>query len=271
MLYLLNRMLTYHQRPRGQRVMTGKEVALVLLAIPLLMSAGMAWSGHDSPESQRIGLIIFFTALSLALLIGAFYLRELLQVGKPDLMPDILAQISPTGAILRAGDVDFIRESSHSGMNLHVQFAFQNLYDAPTRLTVKLSPATGREHLLYAVPPMTMEVPGGAVVATRLTLPLRESGRAVSFGVNVTAKTHGGRRVRFAKRPHLTIPTSPLLIVVALIGSGAHGHPHVLHGDAGSGFTVHPQTTPPPADSVASVPLQWEPIVLWSPTASESR
>jgi hypothetical protein len=246
----------------GDKPLTWQQVVIVLLCLPLL--AGIPMMFVPERGAREIGMVILLFDVPL---IAFMYWWHRTVHNRPDVEPDVLAQVCNPKGLLHVGDAHLYVGGGLTGDSLLLTVLAQNLFDAENDVDVALRVDKGSQFLGGSVPTLTLRLPPSAVAGARLAVPVRRGKKRgeVKLAILAASKARGGNKVRFARRTALSKKVNPgLTVALAVTGT--------FYGGGGTFLTVQ---IPPGAPEeladlrgvggAAPAGLRWEGDAVWVP------
>jgi hypothetical protein len=240
----------------GKKPLTWQQVLIVLLCIVLFVGLILAFGANIDPPQRRTGGYILAVTITLIVALAVWHVRA---NNRPDIQPDILAQIVDKRAILQAGSGAHVWLSTTQEQGvLIILCLFQNLIDAETHVEIDLQPDQGGKFVGF-VPVLSAILNPSQVGRASICVPLRpvDQPSTLRFVIRATSRAQKGERVRFARRTAVTKRVSPALTGALLLA----GH---YHGGGGTFLNVALQPFSPTAPLPRPAPREWELASLWN-------
>ena len=234
--------------------MNWRETLMVFLGLGLLPCAIFAWGGNI-PDEYRAGSTLLFSVILMALA-GLGWWNWRLQ-SKPDIFPDVLAQIANPRSIFEVGSTHFtLGINQHEGRRRAVCLV-QNLVDSPNRFSLSMSAkGSGSRFLKNPIPNLELVLPPAGVAKAIIDLPLKEATATADLAIRISAASAtepGGRRIRFKRRNAVTKAVNPAL-TVSLLAAGVL----VTGGGVLIELELNPTDGPGVDDAHWTVDVIWE-------------
>jgi hypothetical protein len=245
----------------GGKPLTWQQVLAILVFIACFAFVVMAFGqGADLDPVRGIGRygIAVCAPVFVALLVWHWRATH-----RPDLEPDVLAQLVPPLSQMQVGRAHLFVSGQQDGRGVHLLVLVQNLCDGDGELRLNLRPKTSRGGGRLIVPELRCQVPGTALLAARILVGVGPMDRPRTVQAYVDASfSSSGRQVRFGRRSAVTQRVSPAL-TAGLLLTGA-----VVAG-GGTLLTLQLQPLPSQPDAADAAPqpeqYAWDAQVLWSP------
>jgi hypothetical protein len=261
MSHVANRPLTWQQI---LAVVLGSIVAFMLI-LTVLAFAGLAF--------WRYRHVFPVVAAVLAAPVPLFVAWHYVVHHRADTEPDLLARLCDPEQVLHAGDAHLCVTGGVEGEALVVVVLVQNLFAAENEVRVTLGPEAGGHLLRSPLLPLRIDVGPAGVVAAQVRIPLRTPAgpEQVKLGISAwsragPAETGPARKVRFARRTALALPTDADVLIGAL-GRDVRRGLAVARAVMARHATF--QVEPRPRTAGRGKPCEtWRVEALWSPGES---
>jgi hypothetical protein len=205
----------------GDKPLTWQQVLIVLLGFVFAVASVMLFAPSVGDDVRHGAAAVAPTSAILIVLLYRWHVKA---NTRPDLEPDVLATLVDASDILQVGATHFAIVGNPDG---RLSVFVQNLYDSRTAFGLRLLPTKGRDLLVAVVPALDVSVPPSTVVEFTLALPLKTVSTPswLKLAIEATARTDGGRKVRFARRTAATrrvrgITTAAVALIGAVYGGG---------------------------------------------------
>ena len=238
----------------GDRPITWQQAVAVFAGISSFAFFVLMFAvGADAEACHRIAWIGF--PISVAILVGS--LRwHLWRVGRPDLVPDILAQMVPTYQILQLGRCHLYMTVRPSRGSVEIETFVQNMTDGLGTLRLQFKPSFALWGNSPVIPDLDCEVPPAAVIHVHGRFRCNFN-RAKAKKLYLEGKFHSaGNQVRFARRTALTKRMNVLMCISAA----------VLHFHQGGAIFIQISNDGIACeDEAIDMDAQWTASLIWAP------
>jgi hypothetical protein len=239
----------------GERPVTWQQAVSVLAAFAVGIFAILMFSeGEGAQELHRsasVGLLLSTAVLAI------FTYWHFHRIRKPDLVPDILAQMVPVDQIRQIGRCHLYIAVRPRGVGVEVGVFAQNLTDGLGTLRLRFVPTFSIIGRSIVIPELECDVPPAAVVHAHGCF-ASDYDRSSTQRLYAEGEFYSaGKQIRFARRSVITKRMSLFLS----LGLGLTGHYHRRGG-------VYIEIGPDPAnsaDQAVDFNGQWTTSLTWSP------
>jgi hypothetical protein len=242
-------------RAIGERPMTWQQAVAVLAVIPTFLFVILLFAEGEDAQRLRHSAWLGLPASAAAVIF--FTLWHFRRIRRPDLFPDILAQMVPQEQILQVGRCHLYIAARPCGIGVEVGVFIQNLTDGLGILRLQFKPPFSVWGRSVIIPELECEVPPGAVIHAHGRFASdfdRSSVQKVYLEGNFYST---GKQVRFARRSVITRRMNPLLNLGLLLASHYH-----RRGGVYIEITPDAQVS---GDETVDFDEQWTTSLIWSP------
>ena len=239
----------------GERPLTWQQVIAVLGALGVFFFGLFVFAEGDDAEAFHrvawIGLPISAAFLTV------FTWLHLRRVRRPDLLPDVLAQMVPVDQILQLGLCHLYIAARPCGVGVEIGAFVQNMADGLGTLRLQFKPPFSLLGNSIIIPELECEVPPGAVINAHGRFAC-DIDRLRTRNFYLEGNFHStGKQVRFARRTALTMRLNPIVSAGLVLLSHWHhsGGTYIeISSDVDGG-----------EDQVVGFDSQWTTTLIWSP------
>jgi hypothetical protein len=245
----------------GHTALSPAQVVAVLLIVAALLTGPLAFVAtfnvHDELHPHK-NLLAAIATLSLLAALALFFLHHR-NVSRPDVHPDILAQLIGPAIPFDVGGVHFWCTAAQSGATIHLLLLLQNVFDGPCPGAIELTPLGSGAQIPHAHRHADFHLQSAELIALHRSFPVPpDPPRELTYSLNGWIRAPRAPRIRFKRGKGLGRDSGALTVVALLFG--------VFYHSSAARLNVH-LTPPAPGAAASPPPTDWQRLSLHTPGA----